>query len=398
MTVIRILRADMLGHARLDALRAAGLFNNLPSASLITVRSYASVKGKSGSAKEKSKNSSKSKSSGAATKKAAKSSTKDSKKSSVRISFSKAGVGKSVAAKLTQAESNLKKQLAQQMKELKKKELLRQKKETAKVLNKLKPMKAKELALKKSFEKKLLVLKQQKARKLLEEKKKKAELLKRAKEKAKAKAKKALLLKRAKALMSKNREKRVIEEKLDKQLNSIRKLIHPPSITKISGRIEFMRDRLNSLKSSMNGNASVLTSSLKTLHQEWTNLDPKEKERYNVIAESRNSERLAKAREWWSKADLNMVKLENKRRKNLNVARKAQGKHPLHKIANPFAEKVLYSPFSFFISEFSKNSKLNDSLGPFSLAKAATTWNSLSEAEKETYRSAHAKYLQEKSK
>ncbi|PVV04043.1 hypothetical protein BB560_001463 [Smittium megazygosporum] len=187
------------------------------------------------------------------------------------------------------------------------------------------------------------------------------------------------------------KEKKKKEANIEKKLNRKNRLIIPPSTRKLSVFSFFSKEFFNSIEKPQKPDEKKNTEIFKNAASRWVSLDPKEKARYQKLAANANLERIQKAKEWWANADLELIKLENKRRKKLNIERKALGKRPLAKIKNPFKIKnpsrtlTFSSSFTNFI-KYVYSKKLVSGNVVKNSKTISEMWKKLSDEEKARYR------------
>ncbi|PVV05209.1 hypothetical protein BB560_000278 [Smittium megazygosporum] len=169
---------------------------------------------------------------------------------------------------------------------------------------------------------------------------------------------------------------------LSRKQNSSKPIISPPPITITSTNI-FVREEYRQKKPRIY-NGKMLIGYNKVLMEKWNTFSDEEKRPYIEKAKIERLKLQENLKEWWENVDLNLVKLENKRRENINAIRKAKGKYKMPLLKNPFLEKN-NTPNAFCI--FLKNEKSNYShLRPTEQFKAvARDWKELSDEEKGYY-------------
>ncbi|KAJ1917725.1 hypothetical protein H4219_003037 [Mycoemilia scoparia] len=118
--------------------------------------------------------------------------------------------------------------------------------------------------------------------------------------------------------------------------------------------------------------------------QKWRQLSEHDKEPYVKKFNQAKKEYENILRDWWKTVDMELVKLENARRKRYNANAKAEGKSKLKLLTNPFAPKRPPTAFSIFIKEKYSDASHDAprSTSPEILKTLAGKWKTLNDAEK----------------
>ncbi|PVV02375.1 hypothetical protein BB560_003174 [Smittium megazygosporum] len=288
---------------------------------------------------------------------------------------------------LKRKETSLKKDIAikkEAQVRLKKKLSLKKKVQDKKQIEKtrLKKAKLRLKAMKENKKNKEKIIEAKKKSLILEKMKKK-----RQKEKLVQKEKEFLL--ETKNLITKRvlAKEKAIKEKLavQKIIYSRKPVIKPPSIRKRSPFMIFVKEFALESKEK---NQDSISSSGVVVHasEKWKSLTADEKALYQIKTEEYNAQQLEIAKTWWETADMNLVKLENRRRRNVNARNRALDKNRVSMLRNPFVKKKL-NPYIAFAKELYEKKVLSGNLDN-NAKTISKMWNDLSEAQKEKYRSA----------
>ncbi|PVV03340.1 hypothetical protein BB560_002180 [Smittium megazygosporum] len=181
------------------------------------------------------------------------------------------------------------------------------------------------------------------------------------------------------------------KSKLEKRLFSSRSIVKPPGI-QINPYNVYLRDFF--LKGSFP--YKVLACANETTQEilkSWKLLPEEEKK---VYYERARAERLKKNevwKKWWENVDTNLIALENKRRMNINIERKKQGKSLLRRLKNPFAPKRPTTWYGLYAKDTIKS--MTDLPNRRILGNVAQKWKSLSEEERKQLKAKFSSYAKE---
>ncbi|PVU93088.1 hypothetical protein BB559_003446 [Furculomyces boomerangus] len=183
------------------------------------------------------------------------------------------------------------------------------------------------------------------------------------------------------------RTKILVAKKQEAKLNSSRAIVTPPSSHRVNGYTMFFSDFMTDLKSqNITLNIQECASRAKEAGAKWKTLSEAEKnsfeERARVLSEKKQKEHL----DWWKNVDPAIIKLENKRRANLNSKLAESGKRKLKKLVNPLIPKKPATPFFLYINDMIKSGEKEESVSIIDfVSDLAKRWNLLSEFEKSKY-------------
>ncbi|OMH83741.1 hypothetical protein AX774_g2755 [Zancudomyces culisetae] len=173
------------------------------------------------------------------------------------------------------------------------------------------------------------------------------------------------------------------------KINRKTALLRPPSSRAITPYvafvIEFFKQQTGSVKKNMQDAA-----------QSWKSLTDAQKHEYIAKAKEENARRKEEAEKWWATTDIDLVKLENSRRRRRNVTLKSEKKSELRLLDDPRLPKRPATSFSlFFADRFAsvksdKSKKVTDHFKDI-----ATQWRALPESEKQKYKDIFAKNKKE---
>ncbi|PVV03351.1 hypothetical protein BB560_002178 [Smittium megazygosporum] len=194
---------------------------------------------------------------------------------------------------------------------------------------------------------------------------------------------KKLLKDRINELVDSELIKTLQKPKSRKMTNSIKPIVKPPKISTNPFNL-YCKDQITALFDENPQFQLDISSQVKILLEKWRTLSDEEKKPFKEKAQERKSILIKEAEQWWENVDPNLVKLENIRRKNINVERKESGKPLLREIKNPFAPKSLPTAYAIFVKDVYS---LFLNVGPAERMKSiAQKWNHLSQDEKQKYK------------
>ncbi|PVU90627.1 hypothetical protein BB561_004798 [Smittium simulii] len=258
-----------------------------------------------------------------------------------------------------------------------------EKRKKSKLLELQKLKKAKLLELQKLKKAKLLQAEKHKKAKLLE-----AEKLKKAKLLQAEKLKKAKLHEAQKKQIAKQKKKATMEKlKLNNKPSANKRLV-VPSFPRSLYRL-FIQDEYAKIKNDVLDSTHVLSTKpqLKDISLKWKLMAEAEKleyeQKYKLLKEQFNTTLY----KWWDTIDKNLVKMENRRRKNINKIRKDKGINALKMLVDPRAPKRPPYAYGMFVKDLKKSNHSDLPTEYIDFIKyAAAKWNKLPESEKDIYR------------
>ncbi|PVU93740.1 hypothetical protein BB561_003073 [Smittium simulii] len=230
---------------------------------------------------------------------------------------------------------------------------------------------------------KLLQAEKLKKTKLLElQKLKKAKLLEL------QKLKKAKLLEAQKKQIAKQKKKATMKKLKLNNKSSVNKRLVVPSFPS-SSRGLFIKDEYAKIKNDLLDSTHVLSTQnkIKDISLKWKLMAEAEKLEYEQKYKLLKEQFTATLYKWWDTIDKNLVKMENRRRKNINKIRKSKGINALAMLVDPRAPKRPPHSYAMFVKDIKKSNHPDLPNNKIDFIKyVAAKWNKLPETEKNIYR------------